>query len=67
MLPKIVAAAFVTLDGVMQAPGGPQENPTGGFAWGGRVFPVQTESFALEQPDEAEIARRETMKREETG
>jgi dihydrofolate reductase len=32
---KIVAAAFVSLDGVMQAPGGPAEDPTGGFACGG--------------------------------
>ncbi|MDB5721981.1 MAG: bifunctional deaminase-reductase domain protein [Alphaproteobacteria bacterium] len=32
---KIVAAAFVSLDGVMQAPGGPSEDPTGGFAFGG--------------------------------
>ena len=32
---KIVAAAFVSLDGVMQAPGGPEEDPTGGFRFGG--------------------------------
>jgi dihydrofolate reductase len=32
---KIVAAAFVSLDGVMQAPGGPPEDPTGGFTQGG--------------------------------
>jgi len=28
---KIIVATFASLDGVMQAPGGPQEDPTGGF------------------------------------
>jgi hypothetical protein len=32
---KILAATFVSLDGVMQAPGGPEEDPTGGFRYGG--------------------------------
>jgi hypothetical protein len=27
---KIIAAMFLSLDGVMQAPGGPDEDPTGG-------------------------------------
>lgn len=35
---KIIAATFVSLDGVMQAPGGPQEDPVGGFKFGGRTF-----------------------------
>jgi dihydrofolate reductase len=37
---KIVGAAFVSLDGVMQAPGGPSEDPTGGFPFGGWMFPL---------------------------
>ncbi|MEA3033657.1 MAG: hypothetical protein QOH86_1673, partial [Sphingomonadales bacterium] len=32
---RIIGAAFVSLDGVMQAPGGPTEDPTGGFDYGG--------------------------------
>lgn len=32
---KLIANTFVTLDGVMQAPGGPDEDPTGGFTHGG--------------------------------
>lgn len=32
---KIISTTFVTLDGVMQAPGGPDEDRDGGFAYGG--------------------------------
>jgi dihydrofolate reductase len=40
---KLVTAAFVSLDGVMQAPGGPDEDPTGGFAYGGWTVPYWDE------------------------
>jgi dihydrofolate reductase len=36
---KIRTATFVSMDGVMQAPGGPTEDPRGGFRFGGWVFP----------------------------
>src|SRR5947199_149541 len=36
---KLIASTMVSLDGVMQAPGGPQEDPAGSFAFGGWTFP----------------------------
>lgn len=36
---KVIATAFVSLDGVMQAPGGPEEDPTDGFKYGGWTVP----------------------------
>ena len=34
---KIIIGAFVSLDGVMQGPGGPEEDRSGGFEHGGWV------------------------------
>ena len=42
---KIVTGAFVSLDGVMQAPGGPQEDPVGGFKFGGWAAPYFDEAM----------------------
>lgn len=42
---KIRTATFVSLDGVMQAPGGPEEDPADGFRFGGWVFPFFDEAL----------------------
>jgi dihydrofolate reductase len=36
---KIIVSTFLTMDGVLQAPGGPDEDRTNGFKWGGWMFP----------------------------
>ena len=41
---KLTGAVFLSLDGIMQAPGGPEEDPSGGFRFGGWTFPFHDES-----------------------
>lgn len=43
----LVATTSVSLDGVMQAPGGPEEDPTADFAYGGWAFPYWDETLDL--------------------
>ncbi|WP_339795318.1 dihydrofolate reductase family protein [uncultured Imperialibacter sp.] len=42
---KIVVLSMVTLDGVMQGPGAPGEDPSGGFKHGGWVAPYDDEVY----------------------
>jgi dihydrofolate reductase len=60
----LIVNMFLTLDGVMQAPGGPEEDGTGGFAhggwsvnyWDGRMAEVMTE--AMSRPFDLVLGRR---------
>lgn len=43
---KVIVSEFLSLDGVMQAPGGPDEDRSGGFAYGGWQRPYFDDLFA---------------------
>jgi dihydrofolate reductase len=45
---KVIVGAMVSMDGVMQAPGGPEEDATGGFKFGGWIAPLGDEVFGEE-------------------
>jgi dihydrofolate reductase len=44
---KIIAITQVTLDGIMQAPGGPEEDPTNGFTHGGWAMPFVDDALNI--------------------
>ncbi len=46
---KIIVQEFITLDGVMQAPGGPEEDTSNGFKYGGWTAPYFNEADAEAQ------------------
>jgi len=42
---RLISSTFASLDGIMQAPGAPDEDPTGGFTFGGWSFGYWDESM----------------------
>lgn len=61
---KIHVLSFVSLDGVMQAPGGPEEDTDGGFKYGGWTFPYfdqlmgEVMNEQMEQPYDLLLGRK---------
>jgi dihydrofolate reductase len=61
---KIIVATFITLDGVMQAPGGPEEDTSGNFKFGGWTEPYfddfsgKVMSEQMSQPFELLLGRK---------
>lgn len=61
---KIVVLSMISLDGVMQAPGAPKEDPSGGFRYGGWTYPYGDEVYGkavtkeLHQPADYLLGRK---------
>jgi len=49
---RVIVIEFISLDGIIQAPGGPDEDPSGGFAYGGWIWPYS-------DPELSEVIRQE--------
>ncbi len=41
---KLIILSMISLDGVIQAPGGPDEDRSGGFKHGGWIFPLSDDA-----------------------
>src|SRR5881398_2478046 len=53
---KIIVLSMITLDGVMQAPGGPGEDTSGGFKYGGWTEPYGDEVYGKVEQEELKPA-----------
>ena len=58
---KLIVIEFVTLDGVMQAPGGPEEDPSAGFKYGGWTVPYDDELIGQALVEQMSLERSELL------
>ena len=62
---KVIVLEFITLDGVIQAGGGPEEDTSGGFAYGGWEVPYGDDvvGAAIKRTSEQARSQPEVMRR----
>lgn len=48
---KLIVASFISLDGIIQSPGAPDEDPDGGFRLGGWTTPYDDDAIGQAQMD----------------
>ena len=58
---KIIVLEFITLDGVIQAGGGPDEDTSGGFKYGGWAAPYSDEVSGRIMQKQMEIFQMKRM------
>lgn len=58
---KLIVIEFITLDGVMQAPGGPEEDASGGFKYGGWTVPYFDEFAGKVMGEQMSLERSELL------
>lgn len=58
---KLIAILFITLDGVVQAPGGPEEDTSGGFKYGGWTAPYMDDFSGKVMADQMSLERSELL------
>ncbi len=58
---KLTVIGFITLDGVMQAPVGPEEDTSGGFKYGGWVAPYMDDFGGRMMQEQMSLARCELL------
>ncbi len=58
---KLIVTEFITLDGVMQAPGGPEEDISGGFKYGGWTVPYFDEFLGKVMGEQMSLEKSELL------